>query len=197
MQAWSKRWKNPTFRFVLIAGLLIVSFSTLLIEPLMVRSFGEPVSLRVRVMGFPTAGSDAFFQLPITEVPVEELSEELLAIVLLDDIDDAISLFRDQDYYIELAEINGVYERVELHTSPPDEMHVNATFGWFSWNENRLDVTKWQDGTIGIQLDIPINQRFFIPLNTPQSTLNELEDGTWVADFRLYQGQLYLIDPNV
>ena len=195
MQVWNNLWAKPPYRFLLIAGLLVISFSTLLIEPIIVRSFGEPVSLRVR--GFASAGSDAFFQLPITEVPLEELSEELQAAFLLDNMDDAAEVLREQTYYIELAEVDGVFERVALHTSPPEGIYVTATFSWFLWNESRMDGITWQDRYRGIQLDIPISQRFFVPANTPRSTVLALEKGNWVADFRVYRGQLHLTDPRV
>jgi len=195
MQVWNKLWAKPLYRFFIIAGLLVLSFSSLLIEPLVVRTFGEPVSLRVR--GYASPGFDSFFQLPITEVPLEELSEDLQAVFELDSMDDAAAVLRDQTFYIELTQVNGVYERVGLHTTPPEAQYITATFSWFLWNENRVEGITWQDRYNGIQLDIPHSQRFFVPTNTPESTIRALQEGTWVADFRLYRGQLYLTDPNV
>jgi hypothetical protein len=195
MQAWNRLWAKPAHRFLLIAGLLVISFSALLIEPLMVRTFGEPVSLRVR--GFASPGFDSFFQLPITEVPLEELSPDLQAVFLLDSMDEAALILREYSYYLELAEVNGVFERVGVHTTRPDGPYITATFSWFLWNDNRVEGITWQDRYNGIQLDIPHSQRFFVPANTPESTIRALQEGTWVADFRLYRGQLYLIDPKV
>lgn len=196
MQNWKNKFSSTKVRFAAVALAIVLVFSTLFIQPVIVRVFGTPLTLSYQA-DYINPGSDVFGVLTIAQVPLAELPPSIQAIYEMDDFDEAIRLLNEETFYITFQEVNGITVRNQVVLTKPSEPYIIATFDWFldkqlvDWNED----TPWQDRYTGIKLRLDTVQRYFVPTNLTDAQRLAIEQGTATARYVLYQGNLYLIDP--
>jgi hypothetical protein len=196
MQNWKNKFSSIKVRFVAVVLAIVLVFSTLLIQPVIVRVFGTPLTLTYQA-DYINPGSDVFGVLTIAQVPLAELPPSIQAIFEMDDFEEAIQLLNEVTFYITVQEVNGIAVRNQVVLTKPSEPYIIATFDWFlekqlgEWNSS----TPWQDRYAGIKLRLDTVQRFFLPTNLTNAQRLAIEQGTATARYVLYQGNLYLIDP--
>jgi hypothetical protein len=197
MQAWKNKFSSIRVRFAAVAIAILVVFSSLLVEPVMVRLFGTPLTLTYRA-DYINPGFELFARLHVLEVSVEQLPASIQAIYAMDDFDAAVDLLNDQRFYLTLVEVNGIHVRQTIALTPPDEPHVVASFDWFienrthDWNVQSV----WQNRYAGLSLRANTVQRFVVPRDVSSAQQSAMEEGTATARYALYRNRLYFIDPN-
>lgn len=196
MQNWKNKFDRIEVRFAAVVIAIMLVFSTLLIEPVIIRLYGTPVILTYQA-DFINPGSDVFGVLTIAQIPVDELPPSIRVIYEMEDFDEAIRLLSEETFYITLQEVDGITVRNQVVLSEPSADYIVATFDWFldkrlaDWNPS----TPWQDRYTGIKLRLDTVQRYFVPTNLTNAQRFAIEQGTATARYVLYQGNLYLIDP--
>ena len=196
MQNWKNKFDRIEVRFAAVVIAIMLVFSTLLIEPVIIRLYGTPVILTYQA-DFINPGSDVFGVLTIAQIPVDELPPSIRVIYEMEDFDEAIRLLSEETFYITLQEVDGITVRDQVVLSEPSADYIVATFDWFldkrlaDWNPS----TPWQDRYTGIKLRLDTVQRYFVPTNLTNAQRFAIEQGTATARYVLYQGNLYLIDP--
>lgn len=196
MQAWKNKFSSIRFRFAVVIVAITLVFSTLLIQPVIIRLFGTPLTLTYQA-DYINPGSDVFSVLTIAQIPFAELPPSIQNIYEMDDFDEAIQLLNEETFYITFQEVNGITVRDQVVLTKPSEPYIIATFDWFlekqlsDWNPS----TPWQDRYTGIKLRLDTVQRYFVPTNLTNAQRFAIEQGTATARYVLYQGNLYLIDP--
>jgi hypothetical protein len=198
MQNWKNKFDRIEVRFAAVGLAIVLVFSTLLIQPVVVRVFGTPLTLTYQA-DYINPGSDVFGVLTIAQIPFAELPPSIQNIYEMDDFEEAIQLLNEETFYITFQEVNGITVRDQVVLTTPSEPYIIATFDWFlekqlsDWNPS----TPWQDRYTGIKLRLDTVQRYFVPTNLTNAQRFAIEQGTATARYMLYQGNLYLIDPLV
>lgn len=196
MQHWKTKFAQVKVRFIAVVIAIVLLFSSLFVQPAMVRLFGTPLMLTYQAE-FINPGSDVFGSLTIGEIPASELPLSIQNIYQMDDFDEAALLLREASFYITFKHIDGITVRDKVFLTPPDEPYIFASFDWFLSErfDGLSDSQPWQDRFTGIKLRLDTVQRFYVPLDLSDAQRSAMEQGTATARYVLYQNKLYLIDP--